>query len=125
MPNTNSNTTTAPPKASAPAPLRITLRTTYAPHSGAATDAAEATHNGRTFQARSRHGATMKLARILREAGCADQPWEAYGHDGRSRLMGSSLHGLAGLTVQESNTQGLRIAPYSQPAFPLNLSEDL
>lgn len=112
MPNTNSTTTTTT------APIRITLRTVYAPRSGAATDEAEATHNGRTFQARGRHGATMKLARMLLEAGCPDRSWQAYGHDGRPRLSGSSLHGLAALTVEESGARSMRIVPYRQPPHP-------
>ena len=117
MPNTNSKTFPVTPRATL-APLKITLRTVYAPRNGAATDEAEATHNGQTIQARSRHGATMKLARMLVEAGCPDQSWAAYGHDGRLRLSGSSLHGLAGLTVQESDTRGIRIIPYRQPRHP-------
>lgn len=60
----------------------------------------------------------MKLARMLMEAGCPDRSWQAYGHDGRLRLSGSSLHGLAELTVEESDARSMRIVPYRQPPHP-------
>jgi hypothetical protein len=59
------------------------------------------------FEAGSRYGATMAVARQLVEAGCPDQPWEA-GRPGKRDLIGPSLHRLARLTVVENGDVGPR-----------------
>jgi hypothetical protein len=58
-------------------------------------DTAEAEWQGRVHRATSAHGATMKLARQLVEAGCPDLACSVPG-----RTRGSSLHRLATLTVE-------------------------
>jgi hypothetical protein len=63
-------------------------------------------------EARSRHGATMKLARTLVEAGCPDLPWRAVGADGRVRFYGPSLHKLARRTIAEGDSRGLQLKPF-------------
>ena len=72
-------------------------------------DVAQAHYRGRLWQASSRNGATMVLARDLVAAGVPDGPWRAVDRDGRSCFGGGSLHRLAGLTVKERDRQGLRI----------------
>ncbi len=66
-------------------------------------DTAEANYAGQHFQAVSRNGVTMALARQLVAAGVPDGPWQARGIDGRERFTGRSLHRLAGLTVHDGD----------------------
>lgn len=75
-------------------------------------DIAGANLGGRTVRAVSRRGATMALARRLVAAGCADQPWQAVGVDGRLRFHGPSLHRLAGLTIREDDRVGPLLEAY-------------
>lgn len=87
---------------------RVTL--TQRPVDGA--DIAEIMIEGRPYQAISKNGVTMKLARRLVEAGYGNGPWQAVFPDGRLRLQGPSLHRLAKLTVQENDHSGLRLKQY-------------
>ena len=96
---------------------------TLSPHYGASSarqDAATAEWNGQRFEAVSRHGALMALARRLIDAGCPDLPWEA-GRPGKRDLFGSSLHRLGRLTVGESDSgSGPVIRRWSQNThFPM------
>jgi hypothetical protein len=60
--------------------------------------------DGLQYEAASRHGATMALARTLTRSGAPDGPWAAYGRaDGQKRLYGPSLHQLAALTISEGD----------------------
>lgn len=68
------------------------------------------------LEAKSANGATMALARKLVEAGYPDQPWEARGVDGMVRLYGKSLHGLAGISCEETRTP--RFRKFVEPSFP-------
>lgn len=70
-------------------------------------DNAVATFGGQTFTATSRNGATMKLARMLVEAGAPDEPVAVYGTEGNLRFTAPSLHGLAAWTIEESD-RGIR-----------------
>ena len=88
--------------------IRMELTAKYSAsgdYRGVRQDAATAVWDGKTYQATSRHGATMALARQLVAAGCPDQPWEA-GRPGRRDLFGPSIHGLAQLTIHESDEDG-------------------
>lgn len=58
----------------------------------------------------SRHGALMKLARLLASLGMPDQPWRTL-RAGRVCMHGPSLHRLADLTVHET-LAGPRIARF-------------
>jgi len=85
---------------------------------GAATGAALPDHagavwNGLAYATQSAHGACCKLARILVDAGCPDQPWETRGSDGQRRLFGASLHGLARLTVSSPDAGSPRLAKWA------------
>lgn len=71
-------------------------------------DIAEADHAGENYTATSRNGATMKLARVLVEAGATDEPIEAWGSDGRLRFTSPSLHALARATIEEGE-RGIRL----------------
>jgi hypothetical protein len=110
--------TTMPLSAVTTTPLRITINTIRTPGNTGPIDEATAVYNGQTFQARSRSGASMKLARMLVEAGCADGPWEVFGPDGLRRLHGPSLHRLNRLTVQETDAHGPRIVRYVPRVIP-------
>jgi len=90
----------------------ITMKCRQVPKTGQ--DVAEAEFNGQTFSATTRHGATMKLARTLVEAGAADQPWQVIGPDGRIRFHGPSLHRLAKLTIAEPDSgECFKIVPWA------------
>ena len=69
-------------------------------------DIAECEWRGQRYTAASSHGAAMALARQLVAAGAPDQPWCVPG-----RLHGRSLHGLARLTVTETDG-GVRFGLY-------------
>ena len=69
-------------------------------------DIAAATYDGRAFEAATRHGATMALARQLVAAGVPDVPYEAQDPAGRLRFSGPSSPGLARLTVSEPDESG-------------------
>lgn len=71
-------------------------------------DDGSVTWEGQTFAARTPHGITYALARLLVDAACPDQAWEAYGPDGQRRLFGSSIHGLSKRTLTEGDATGLR-----------------
>lgn len=66
-------------------------------------DVASAEWDNRVFTVESRHGATMKLARALREAGAPDAEWRAVdATTGAVRFTAScTLHGWGGLTIAE------------------------
>ncbi|GAC1494263.1 MAG: hypothetical protein NVS2B11_17670 [Acetobacteraceae bacterium] len=69
-------------------------------------DVAHGTFDGREVKVTSRNGASMAFARVVRAAGAADGPWVACGaRDGKQRLQGPSLHGLARLTVSEGQSK--------------------
>jgi hypothetical protein len=99
--------------------ISITLRperpTRVGTHGAPILDIASVTWNGRTYEARSTHGSTMRLARALVAAGCEDQPWEARTPTGLRTVFGKSLHGLAGLTISERDGGGLRVERYREP----------
>ena len=65
-------------------------------------DHACAEYEGVGFEASSGSGACMAVAREMIFAQVPDQPWEAVGLDGRPRLRGPSLLGLARSTVSEA-----------------------
>ena len=70
------------------------------------TDTAEVEWEGKTLRLSSRHGATMRLARVLVDNGMPDQPWEGVdAKTGRPRLSGPSLHRLALLAVQDGDSE--------------------
>jgi hypothetical protein len=95
------------------APMQIIMSAVYvrARHGedeyvGEQRDLAEADYGGQHYRAVSRNGASMKLARMLVEAGAPDVPVEARGPDGHLRFTSPSLHRLARLTVHESDQDG-------------------
>ena len=96
---------------------------TVASRTGGA-DTAEANYAGQHFQAVSRNGVTMALARQLVAAGMPDVPWQARGIDGRVRFTVRSLHRLAGLTVHDGDR--LRICQWMpREAVPVERRGDV
>ena len=81
-------------------------------YTGTRIDLARCTWKGQVFEAASRHGASMVLARQLVAAGCPDQPYEARDADGRLLFFGPSLHRLARLTARENDHTGPVIVPF-------------
>ena len=71
---------------------------------GASLDVATAIADGRSYEARTRHGATMNIARQMMADGLPDGPWHVVDAEGKLRYSGPSLHRLAGLTVVENDT---------------------
>ena len=77
------------------------------------TDIGEATWRGQTFRATSRNGVTMAVARLLVGAGAPDGSWEGVGcGDGRKRLQGRTLHGLAKLSISEPDRSTFKLVPW-------------
>jgi hypothetical protein len=77
------------------------------------TDRAIAEFGGQLYEAESRAGAVMALARELIAAGCPDQRWIAVGKKGAVRFRGPSLLRIAGLTIVEREQRGLAIVKWS------------
>ncbi len=80
-------------------------------------DRATAMIGGRAFEAVSRSGAAMALARELVAVAVPDQPWQAAGVTGEVVYGGPSFHRLAGLTVSETADCGPRFGRH-QPFDP-------
>lgn len=68
---------------------------------------AEAVWRGQTYHAKSRNSAICAIARMLLEAGCPDQPWQAT-RGGKIAMTGRSLATMAGRVYVE-NDQGIRV----------------
>lgn len=79
---------------------------------GASLDVATAIADGRPYEARTRYGATMKIARQMMADGLPDGPWRVVDTEGKLRYSGPSLHRLAGLTVAENDRIGPDIRRY-------------
>ncbi len=102
--------------------IRMELTARYTSQGGRR-DCATCEWWGRRFEAVSRHGATMALARLLVEAGCPDLPWEA-GRPGKRDMFGPSLHRLAGLTVEENDHHGPVFRPFKPRSAEAGRSQD-
>jgi hypothetical protein len=87
---------------------------------GGITDVAECDWNGQHFEAVSRNGVTMALARQLVAAGAPDGRWEAYGRGGDLRLFGRGIHRLAGRTIKETDAGQFRFARYEELPLPVS-----
>src|SRR6516162_2699669 len=78
-------------------------------------DIIRAEWNGAGYEGRATHyggSALGRAARKLVEAGCPDDEWQMVGPEGDRRLFGGSLHGLAKLTIGESDKVSARFIPY-------------
>lgn len=64
------------------------------------------------FEASSRNGASMKLARMMVAEGVEDQPWQVIWDDGRVRFSGASFHHLALWTATEGDVGRPRFTPF-------------
>jgi hypothetical protein len=64
------------------------------------------------FECISKRGAEMGLARLLVAAGFPDTGWQTEAA-GRVRLFGPSLHGLARLTVSETDARRIGIVKWT------------
>jgi hypothetical protein len=73
-------------------------------------DLAECTVAGRRFVAEAQSGAICAICRELRDAGIADQAWEAFntGCLDIAALTGRSIHAMARLVVEENPRRGVR-----------------
>ena len=73
-------------------------------------DTAAAEVGGTRYAVRSRSSAVCKLARLLREPGVPDGPWEAYrtGGNGKPVMRGPSILAMAERTITEGDRDGLR-----------------
>jgi hypothetical protein len=60
---------------------------------------ATACYRGHVYSARGGDGAICDVARHLVAAGCPDLPWQVVDGTGEPSLYGTSLHGLARLTM--------------------------
>ena len=77
--------------------------------------------DGVIYRAKSTHGATSELCRVLVEAGIPDGPWEAR-RNGRVAFSGPSIHRMATLTMTEGIAQPLRYvkwAPFPRDVFAI------
>lgn len=86
--------------------------TSAAKGGGSLPDHASTLWNGVAYATPHGNGAVLKLARILVEAGCPDQPWETRNAEGHRSLYGHSLHQLSRLTVTDK-TGSARFAKWS------------
>jgi hypothetical protein len=77
---------------------------------------AECEVDGRSYSARSRHGAPNELARVLVAAGVSDQPVEVRQVGIKGCITYRSLHELACWTYEESATVPLRRVRWKPPA---------
>jgi hypothetical protein len=76
---------------------------------------AQCVWNGQTYHASSRGSIVASMARTLIKAGHPDAPWQLT-RDGEVVLMGGSLHRVAGLTITEDDTHGLRVQKFRRRA---------
>jgi hypothetical protein len=86
------------------------VETSFRTTDGSIHELASASFQGRTYEARGRHGAACAVARLLVEAGCPDGPWQTGGRQGTVGLSGRSLHKLARLMVREDAERGPEFA---------------
>jgi hypothetical protein len=76
---------------------------------------AETTIDGTAYSARSRNGAPYALARVLVEAGIADQPVTVISAGTKGEMTYKSLHAMAGCTIKEgaaTSIQRVKWAPH-------------
>lgn len=91
----------------------MTTREAFRP-GGAAFNIATAEAGGKTYEAKSRNGATMRLARQMVQDGLPDGAWQVVNEQGRVRYSGGSLYRLAKLTVHETDREGPRFGKYQE-----------
>jgi hypothetical protein len=95
--------------------LMIEIHQQIAPESCTGTGSAwraVAMVEGRSYEATSRHGVPMALARVLVAAGVPDQPVVVTTDDLRGEVRYRSLHRMALRTMTETSGQSLRSIPW-------------
>ena len=93
----------------------ITISVTAARPPKQAKDLAAVVVDGRRYEARSNSGAIFALCRVLVAAGVADQPWQSINTAATDvvSMRGPSVHGAAGLTVEERDAGGMRFGRFA------------
>lgn len=91
----------------------MTVREAFRP-GGAAFYIATAEADGKIYEADSRNGATMRLARQMVQDGLPDGAWQVTDKQGRVRYSGRSLYRLAKLTVTETDKEGPRFRQHRE-----------
>jgi hypothetical protein len=99
--------------------ITIRLGTIPARGTSAPWDTARVEIDGTILLVRSRASAVCKLARLLRDQGVPDQPWNAVTRSGKPSVRGRSLHAMAERTISEGDRAGLRWERHREwPAAP-------
>ncbi len=98
----------------------MTTREAFRP-GGAAFDIATTEAGGKIYEAASRNGATMRLARQMVQDGLPDGAWQVADDSGRVRYSGHSLYRLARLTVRETDKTGPKFVQHKE--FKRNVAE--
>ncbi|MDE2463671.1 MAG: hypothetical protein KGO02_08165 [Alphaproteobacteria bacterium] len=95
----------------------MTVREAFRP-GGASFDIATTEVGGKVYEAESKNGSTMRLARQMVQDGLPDGAWQVVNDQGHVRFYGPSLYRLAKLTVHETDKQGPRLRPYREFSGP-------